>query len=550
MKKITYPILLSFLMSYMLFVYEPIVMFANNKKEFWFDIYTMLPSLIIIVLSLCAIASLFYFFIYKTNKKLCNIIVIIHFIIMVILYIHGNFFASKLNILDGTNFILEKHYIDILISIFIIFIIASLTMISIKKNSIDKTIKISKYISLTIFIMLTSGLVYTLIETPKVLDKREHSILATNKNITSYSSKTNFIIFLIDGADSRVFDKARINSKYKDIFTDFTYYPDTMAPYGNTSNSVPFLFSGIWDEKKESYEKYSKKAYKKSPLLNLLKKNNYEINLYETEFIMEYESALNIANFSYKKRRMNPFLFFKQELKYISFKYLPYFLKQYSNINSFKLSAENLGAMNNSIDEYGFYDWDNIINYDYITRSEFKKKKSKEFKFFHIEGPHLPFNMDENLNIISDGTYEKKSKATLKILDEYLKKLKENNIYNNSIIIFVADHGLSEDENFRGRQNPILYIKGIDEHHKFKISDKPISFLDLIDSYQELMKGKKSDELFANIKQPRKRRYLYYPDQFSNTLIEYYQTGKAWDWNTMVETGNIYKLKEENNNAN
>ena len=45
MKKIGYPVLLTLVTLFMLFIYEPIIMYAGNIDDFWFDLYMILPSL-------------------------------------------------------------------------------------------------------------------------------------------------------------------------------------------------------------------------------------------------------------------------------------------------------------------------------------------------------------------------------------------------------------------------------------------------------------------------------------------------------------------------
>ncbi len=552
MKKIIFPIILSITTIYMLFIYEPIVMFASNTSDFWFDLYTILPSLILITIISSIILSIFYIGLYKIcqkkQKKVFEKISIIHFIIFFILYINGNYLAKSLKILDGTKFTIKFLSIDTLISVLVIISTVVTVTICLKKLKEEKTIKIFNYLTIVIFIMLTSGLVYTLINNPKSLEKKDYVAIATNKNINTYSKDKNLIIFVVDGADARVFEKARTSSKYKNAFTDFTYYPDTMATYGNTNNSVPFILTGMWDEKKEDFNTYSKNAYKKSKLFKTLHRQKYNMNIYEESFEMGYDESKKILNFYHKhNKNINQKKFFKEELKYIKYKYLPYFLKETSDINSFKLSASRIGNIDKKNEKYGYYSWYNVEFYNNILNNKLKLVDNKQFKFIHIEGPHLPFNMDDEMNIIGEGTYEQKNKATIKLLDSYLNQLKEQKVYDNSIIIILADHGLSEREDFKGRQNPLLLIKGIDEHHKYKTSDKPISFEDLQEAYQELLNDKNSTEIFKDIANKRKRRFLFYPDQFSNELIEYYQTDKAWKLDTMKKTGKTYKLKENKN---
>ena len=106
-------------------------------------------------------------------------------------------------------------------------------------------------------------------------------------------------------------------------------------------------------------------------------------------------------------------------------------------------------------------------------------------------------------------------------------------------ISIMSDHGFNYNniELVEGRQNPILYIKGIDEHHEMYTSNKPISYFDLMNAYKDLLDDKKSDELFSNIDYPRTRRYIWYMWTKENHMVEYEQTGKAWNLDTMKKTG-------------
>ena len=135
-----------------------------------------------------------------------------------------------------------------------------------------------------------------------------------------------------------------------------------------------------------------------------------------------------------------------------------------------------------------------------------------------------------------EGTYEKKLAATLNIIDAYLSRLRENDAYDNSVIVIMADHGyLNSQDN--GRQNHILYIKGRNEHHEMETSDLPISYADLPDTFIELMNDKQTSEIFQDIGKDRVRRFI---DNFFNdedSMTEYEQRGKAWDPSAMNKTG-------------
>jgi len=195
------------------------------------------------------------------------------------------------------------------------------------------------------------------------------------------------------------------------------------------------------------------------------------------------------------------------------------------------------------------FTWWNRTNYEEFTEEEIQTTEEKVFHFVHVEGGHLPFNLDENLNVIKqgEGTYTQKQKATLKLIKAYIDRLKKAGVYDNSSIVIMADHGymdgVYEYDYVLNRFNPILYIKGRNEtHEKMVVSNKPISYADLGEAFSDLRLGKKSKELFTDISdsEPRKRTMIYYIWNHENHMVEYETFGKAWETDKMVETGRVF----------
>lgn len=59
------------------------------------------------------------------------------------------------------------------------------------------------------------------------------------------SGEQNFVIFMLDAADSREFSYLlEQNPEYRDIFADFTYYENTVGAYSCTRYAVPYILSG------------------------------------------------------------------------------------------------------------------------------------------------------------------------------------------------------------------------------------------------------------------------------------------------------------------
>ena len=533
--------ILSFALSFMLFFNEPLIMYTTNKDDFAFDLYTIIMPLIIVSIFILIVLSLLYTGIYFLCKKIFkkkvvfNIILIISFIIFFLLYIQGNYLISNLPHLDGAALRWDGFTKDNIITGIVLLIIIGIYVFSIKKYKIDKVINTSKYVTLAVCAMLLVALISTSITHNIFEDKRV--MVYSNNNINNISKNKNFLILLLDQMDSKEFGEELKNSKYKSSFNDFTYYPNTLGAYPYTRDSIPFILTGTWNHNETGFREYVNKAMDNSKLIQDLKQNNYDINIYDHQFRWSTEKVFETKNIIEYTSSMSPVCFAKEELRYISFKYLPYFLKRFSKMDSFDFDYCKMTSTNNS------YKWDDSINYQNIVKNDtLTVQDNNYFHFYHVQGSHYPRNVDENLNPISYETdYKTMIKASIKFIDEYINRLKKNNAYDNSVIIIMSDHGFEDGNGLEtGRQNPVFLIKGFNEHHDLISSSAPVSYEDLISTYHELINDKKSTDLFKNMDPNRTRNYILYKYLDENHMEECTQSGDAQDKNTIKKTGKTF----------
>ena len=85
-------------------------------------------------------------------------------------------------------------------------------------------------------------------------------------------------------------------------------------------------------------------------------------------------------------------------------------------------------------------------------------------------GAHVPYTIDENMNISSNATNISQSMASLKMVNILLNKLKDNDLYDNTAIFIAADHGGAGL-----RFNPVLLFKGYNERNNdISFNDSPV----------------------------------------------------------------------------
>lgn len=534
-KKLIPAYILSFTISFMIYIYEPIVTYSTNINDFWFDLKTIIGVILLCFCSLFLLLSIIYTIIYFVNKcllkkiRLYRVVLIISYILFIFIYIQGNYLTGNLPYLDGTTINWSGYTKDNIISLAIILVLIIVEIIAIKKFNYKKVLKVNNFVVIAIFFMLVTSFVTTLVKPG--LFKEKIVANATIRNINNASSDKNFFIFLVDAVDSIEFASVvEESSEYSSTFDDFTYYPDTVSAYLYTRDSIPFIFSGKWNENKTEFSQYCDDAFSNSALLKELKEQEYQMNFYEYQINWSSKKATEFSNVDISNKDINKTQFFKAITKYALFKYLPYSLKSYSKIETVNFDYCKINQ------DSAVFNWSNEEAYNNIKNNDIEVVNNKYFQFIHIEGGHVPFDYDENVNKIpeEEGTYRQKLKATLNIIDSFINRLKESNVYDNSVIIVMADHGYWAAG---GRQNPILYIKGIDEHHEMKTSDIPVSYEDLCNAYLELLKGNKTDNLFKDIPKGRVRRFIENAFKNEDKMIEYEQTGKAWDTSSIVATG-------------
>lgn len=531
-----YAVIISITISFMFFVVEPIALYATNVNDFWFDLHIIAPSLLSFF-AISTLAILFFLLIlyalsHVTKKSIIfNVGALVVFALFIIAYIHGNFFAGSLPTLNGETIDWGSFGAESVVSIIICLLVVALVVVAAIKLKPHAYIKYASFTTLAIFAMLAVSLFSTLMTTD-ALSRKEIITYATTQNINTYSSNKNFLILLLDAVDSLSFAEATKNSElYSETFKDFTYFPDTVGAYSLTRDSIPFIFSGAWDRNETDFITYSTNAYDNSPLFDKLHSAGYKMNFYDEDFVWHSDKAFQFDNVASHTGNINTWNLLKQETKYILYKYLPFPLKRFSMIDTLDF------ATTQSSEEKEQFAWDDLPNYDSFKNENPVLIGQNLFQFLHLEGAHVPYNLNEDLELVEESTYQQKCVATLKIINAYLNRLRDSGVYDNSIIVVMADHGNRVPVN----ADPILYIKGLGEKHELSVSDKAVWYADLQQAFDELLDGKKSTELFGEVSSSRDDRIIIsIPFQHEDTMTEYVQRGKAWDSSTIVETGNIY----------
>lgn len=541
-KDATAGICITVAMCFLYFIYAPLELYFTNIDEFWFDLSLLLTAMGVTFLMAVVICVSVMAFLCAKVRKLYNVVTIVCAIIYIATYIQGNFLVKNLPPLDGTAIDWSEYPAERIKSIVVWIAVTVLVLLIIRIIGTDRIRMIIKWGSCGVTAMLLVTLISLCIMSKGYESKA--NLTASAKDLFEVSENQNFIILLLDAVDSTTFSELLVDHpEYEDIFEDFTYYRNTMGVYSFTKHSIPFILSGDWYENDETFEQYSTNAYMESPLFDKLEEQGYKMGIYEAELLLMDERFDRFDNvLSNKWGTSSWWDFTRWQIQMAGFKYAPYDLKRICFVNPKAFQALRIPP-----DGYEAFTDSNVEFYDMALHEELSYTSQNSFKFIHVTGAHLPFQYDADMNIIEDATYETNMEASMSIAREYLNKLRESDIYDNSIIIVMADHGFSSaDYEELYRQNPILFVKGIGERHVMQTSLAPVSFVDLQEAYLRLLNSKDSTEIFdCKEGEERKRRYLFYHYNDESSMYEYEQTGMAWNRKTFLPTGIEYIYGEE-----
>lgn len=531
--------------AFMLCFFAPFDIYLSNKGYFFFPGNDMLGIAVVFLACTFIVISLLFVLFLLINQQLFKTLYGCFFGGTIALYLQGNWDITDYGAwngseIDWTRFRLQFTVFGALFAVLII----GCGILSIYKYGLF--IRGTKLISCFILAVLAVTFIVLMISKKGFAKDKEY--ICTTEEELDLSTNENMIILILDAFDSSAFKEViegEDGSWYIDELEDFTYFPDTVTGYSSTDMSLPLIITGKGYKNEVLFGDYLNNAYMNSELMKWLDDNGWEKDIYTDALMPQGEDGFKI----YNSKRLERVASDRWELMYymytmVAFRYMPQPIK-----NHFYFYADNIkGNLNMVKGDYTPYNGNDMEFYDKIDTLSADKEQGV-FQLIHIEGAHEPFTLTANLELAEETTYEDECIASLKIAYKLLNALKEKKIYDNTVIMIMADHGYSN-----GRQNPLLLIKGKEEHHPFSFSDAMVSYYDLQGAYIELLNDEKhSSDLFTECSNSdRKRYYCTVPfnthlnfDTYGGSMGENVWEGHAWDESAIRPTGTVYEEKRK-----
>ena len=488
----------------------PLQLYLTNVSELWFslgDIWWLCLLCGAALFLLCAVIGILL------PQKVSSIYGSILFGVALGLYIQGNFVSTDYGVLDGREINWGDYKFTAVVNTLLwIFCIAIPVVFHFLKPIMAKKVLSVLAICVIAIQMLTVGIMLVTTD----FESASSPGYISNRGINEVSKNKNVIIFVLDSFDQEFFEEIYTNEpKFLEPLSGFTYFANATGMYPTTKGSLPYIMTGKIYKNEKPYKEYVEEAFKSIDIYQKIYDDNFEIGLYtDSRYVFDDEDNTIISNYEHSDLQISSLSGLSKSLyKFVSFRYFPHVLKQYVWFYSGEFDQWKQASINSSTIAQP-HNLDNINYYNTLIKDGLQLRSDKNiYHLIHIKGAHLPYELNENIEVVTDGsaTYYSTAKASLKIVYQYIKQLKELEIYDNTMMVIMADHGKVSGE----PTSPLLLVKRLQEQGAIKKNNAPVCQGDLIPTIMSEL-GMNSDNRYGRTLydffegEERFRKYFYY----------------------------------------
>ncbi len=435
-KRFLLALIVSFAAAFTFLFFGPVEITASSASSLNFTLASVTP----VLAGVCAVSTVVLAAVLALLRgKIFNYLVTGVFSLTLCGYIQGNILNGSLGALTGDAILWQTKKASLLINLLVwlvVFLIPYLVLYlsrKIWKNAL-------RFVSLALVVMQGVALITIAAGGAFSATKEQHNILTTD-NMFTYSSKSNTLIFVLDRLDYDFIEE--ILSVDEDFFsplTGFTQYTNAISELARTKPAINYMLTGrddlIYQIPQEEYFEKSWENGEKNILRDLHNKD-FQVDIYTeiSSMLGRGDSTRDyVDNLQAQNAKLN-YPGVVEQLAYLSaYRYAPVALKPFFWCYT---DDVNKGSFYNSKE----YILDEVSYKHGIDRFE-TRDSAGAFKFYHFNGSHPPYYVDENGEHDSRGTSSyAQTKGNFRILFEAFSKMKEMGIYENTSIIITADHG-------------------------------------------------------------------------------------------------------------
>ena len=452
-------------LTFLLVIYLPMESYISNISNFDFTCTNFLPLMLLAFLgSTIIIAGI----ISLLPKKIFNVISSILLAIVVSCSVQYIFLNSHLSLLGVAK---ESAFSDrkLVITNLLIWIVVTVGVFVGSLFFEKKVKKITTYCATAILCYHVISLIILMIMAPADVFYIKRDYAVDNSGQFEVSSNNNVIIIVFDAYDNKYAINELLTNK---DLKDFTMYTNTLSVFDSTVCSINQFMGGCEFDNEATCEDWLNSGWNSDRTLKFydsLHEKGYKCNAYnfsvpyeeyvygKFDNVIKYDEPTYLSAYSFEHKQ-----FYKDFGMLTLYRIAPYILK------------DKIGSY---FDEDSFYGYaiypclNRCIYYDseYLENLELTTTDSNILTYTHLSGMHYPAEEDTEPKVITE------------IMVKYINELKELGVYDQSTIIFMADHGAQKSYYYCIGSSPLFMIKKpYEEKSHLTMDTSPVSFEDFM----------------------------------------------------------------------
>ena len=368
------------------------------------------------------------------------------------------FLNGKMSQITGEEAIYTMSFIEKIANISIWVAVAMLPLsIWIVLRKTRGALRYDKAVLLAVLVvvgMQTAGLVVTAVTAETAEGVVEYPQYLSYVPIVDFGEADNVVVFLLDFLDGKYIEE--LFDKYPEVYSQlngFTFYENNVSEYHATFPSITRMLTQYENTEGLEGVEYWEDAWAQNTLIGTLKENGYTVNLL-IDRSSTYSSFMQLQGRADNIRiadGIKPALVVTSRyMRDISFsRMVPYFLKNYFLRNLHPAFGNELFEFvyepHGSAQQPVVGAETDLSFYEYIRLNRMAVYSDiKVFNFIHLNGAHPSNSLrydDEADAIFYGGDQIESLRSSFAILDAYFEGMRAIDIYDDSTIIIIGDHG-------------------------------------------------------------------------------------------------------------
>lgn len=496
------------------FVIYPVYLFyQNNRNELWFSLDAVMPQLGLIAGAVLIGTFLIQWVFCRIGRGAINYITIGLFAwVNICYYIQYNYLSYYLPVLTGDDINWEAYAAPGMVGTIMWcgILILMIALFFFKRNWLWNGAKYCFMVLISLE-LLTVGMTFLTHQS----DATRVSGYFAQDDLYSLSQKGNIVFIVSDTFEGTFMNQAlEERPEVAEELKDFTYYDNATGTGSFTYFSLAQLITGVQFPLGYNSDDGIQYCFDHQTLLDLAADHGYETRIY-SYFCPAIENGEAVANYIDDAEALQPtgeasLQLTKLLLSSAAFQGAPIQLKPY--LITLAQDFENVKSML-TMTHYPYYLDDFLYRERLQAWGITAKDTMPNYVIIHLNGIHAPYSISREFEEVQfDETYSREDKqlegalAQLKLLKEYVDALKAADVYDETTIIFTADHG------YDMRFYPVLLVKEANsEQERMAISHLPYSFAsDYPETLQRIMNGETFEQAAVSIAGNDERvRYAY-----------------------------------------